>query len=750
MFPILYDETTTDFSTNGLGRLSDAISCVVEEERNGMYELTMVYPVDGIHYADIVEERIILATPSDGGSDQPFRIYQITRPFNGQVEVRAQHISYQLAKMVAMPFTATTVSMALSEIKNYIVGTCPFTFWTDMVKDGAFGITEPRQVRTVLGGTEGSFLDVFGGEYEFDKYRVYLWSERGADNGVSLRYGKNITDLNNDTDYGNVYTGIVPYWAKEDDYIFLSERVVYSTHRTDYSRDMIIPVDFSSEWDNKPTEAQLRSKAQSYLTTNKGWTPQTNIRVSFVALWQTEEYKDIAPLQRVNLCDTVSVYHERLGVECVAKVIKTTYNVLLDRYDEIELGDARKTLAQAINQDNTDKFEQALSANKSYMDAAIEHATQLIKGGLGGYVIMAENADGQPEEILIMDKPDKNQAVNVIRMNKNGIAFSNNGYNGTYRTAWTIDGGFVADFITSGKMSANIIEGGTLTLGGVSNSNGTFALKNASGTTIVSMNNTGISVTNGSISANTITSGSMSAARITSGTMQANRISGGTLTLGGANNANGQMIVNDASGNAIVTANNDGIQIAGTSSNIKTNIDKNGIKMSAGSDYNMQMKRKEDSVVFELTGEWNGYERMSLDSEGYFKAWGVRDATGDAGDSANVRVKSDGTFVHISSSSERYKTDIEGVKDDALDPHRLYELPVVQFRYKEDYIGSKEKAEKLIIGFIAEDLDRLYPVGCQYEDGQPESWSDRTIIPAMLKLIQEQNERIKKLEEQLK
>jgi hypothetical protein len=217
-------------------------------------------------------------------------------------------------------------------------------------------------------------------------------------------------------------------------------------------------VDFSSEWQEAPTVAQLRARATAYVTANEGWTVSDNIKVSFVALWQTEEYKNIAVLERVHMGDTVTIIYEALGVESSAKVIRTVYDVLLERFDEIELGTAKNTLAQAI----ADPILEEVPTS-SDMEQAIAHGTKLITGGLGGYIYMKPNASGQPEEILVMDDPDYTQATKLWRFNKNGIGFSKTGYNGEYRYAWTMDGAFYTDWVTAGRMTAALIKTGIIT-----------------------------------------------------------------------------------------------------------------------------------------------------------------------------------------------------------------------------------------------------------------------------------------------
>ena len=460
MIPILYEGTEQSFTSNGLGRLSDAITCKVVEERNGIYELEMTYPISGVHVDELQEGKIILAQPSDGGLTQPFDIYKVTKPLNGVITVNAQHISYRLSGTVVMPFTASTAAQALAGIKSYSATTNPFDFTTDKTVSANFTVDVPTGARGLLCGQQGSILDVFGtGEYEFNRFDVNLWVNRGSDQGVTLRYGKNITNLKDVIDMTNVYTGIAPYWSDgEGNTVTLPEKVVLSTHVSDYPYQIIKSVDFSGNWEEAPSLSQLRDAAQNYVTRNEGWKLTNNLTVSFVALWNTEEYKDIAPLERVKLCDTVHIVYTKYGINFSTKVVKTDYNVLLDRYNSITLGDTYYTLADVFN----DEINEAQEEQTNHMQKAIARATKLIEGGLGGHVVLSTNADGEPQEILIMDTDNVQTAVNVIRMNLNGIGFSTTGYNGPFSTAWTIDGHFVADYIDSGTLNANLIKAGTL------------------------------------------------------------------------------------------------------------------------------------------------------------------------------------------------------------------------------------------------------------------------------------------------
>ena len=472
MTPILFRPGETNFNSNGLGLLYDCIDATCTEARNGEYEISLTYPVDGLHYSDIQTSCLIMAIPSDGESAQLFRIYYISKPSKGKVNVKAEHISYQLCHIPVSPYTATSALEALQGITTNAVESCPFEFWSDNTTVGSFSLDVPVSARSVLGGMRGSILDVYNGEYKFDNYLVRLYAHRGTDRGVTLRYGKNITDIKQEENIASTITGVMPYWAGQDAegtaiYVDLPEKVLHSQNAGNFPYLRSIVLDCSQHFKEQPTEAQLRAYAQSYITKTGVGIPKISIDVSFVALWQTEEYADIANLERVKLCDTVTVDFEPLGISATAKVVKTEYDILKERYKKITLGDARTNLAGSIKADIDATSEDILNltVSPSFMQAAIARATNLIRGGLGGYVVFTPNADGEPQEILIMDTDDIQTAVNVIRMNRNGIGFSSTGYDGPFTSAWTIDGHFNADFITAGTINAALIKAGLLSDG---------------------------------------------------------------------------------------------------------------------------------------------------------------------------------------------------------------------------------------------------------------------------------------------
>ena len=488
MIPILYDRLETRFATNGIGRLSECTRCIVTEERNGIYECEFDIPITGEHYSEIVPNKTtVLVTHDDTHDMQPFDVYRMSAPnINGIVTFYAHHISYRLNDVVVMPFTASSLAEAISNISNYSVGANPFTFWTDKTTTGNYNNKVPNSARGLLGGQENSLLDVYGkGDYEFDRFTVKLHANRGVDSGVEIRYGKNLTDLSYDNDYSSVANAVVPYWSNAEGVIVtLPEKIIIRegidpiivplTDRNDIilrteSNEPIeasttlvdaVPLDLSDAFEEEPTVEQLRATAVARLSSSGMWEPDETIDVNFVQLWQTEEYKDYAPLQRVRLCDTVTVIYNELGLRAFKKnVVKTTYNVLLDRYDSVELGTPSVSFAEAVRSGLLEEVP-----TNSMMEAAIQYATEMIRGGLGGYVVMTPGANGYPQEILIMDTPDVNTAVNVWRFNQGGLGHSHNGYQGPFDDiALTQDGKINASMITTGIINANLIKAGTLT-----------------------------------------------------------------------------------------------------------------------------------------------------------------------------------------------------------------------------------------------------------------------------------------------
>lgn len=535
MIPILYESNETEFKSQGLGSLADAISCIVTEERNGIYELEMEYPQTGLRFADIVAGNIICAIPSPYRTMQPFRIYKVTKPLGGNVMVYANHISYDLNKIPVKPFSAGTAAEAMAKLQENCAIANVFSFATDKVTAANMKIETPTAARSCLGGIQGSVLDTYGGEYEWDRFSVNLKNQRGVDSGVVIRYGKNLTGLTQEGDVSNLVTGIYPYWYSDDTLVTCNPPIIYAEGTTGQTA---VPVDLTEKFESKPTPAQLKSAAESYIKSNNIGVPEVSLTTEFLNLSQMSGYEDMQLLEKCDLCDTVTVQYEQAWINAKAKIVSIKTDVLLERYDQIAVGSIRPNIAQTIASQQT-QIDQ--TATPSVLQQYINSATSWITGGRGGYVIFQKNADGQPDEILIMDTSDVETATKVWRWNQGGLGYSKNGYNGPYATAITQDGKIVADFITAGTMLANIIKGGTLTLGGSENGNGVCVVKDANGNDIVTINMDGVSVKKGDIK-------------------------GASITLGGSGNADGVQKVLDASGNTVVQINANGILVQNNSS----------------------------------------------------------------------------------------------------------------------------------------------------------------------------------------
>lgn len=461
MIPVLYKANETKFDSQGVGCLTDCITCYVHEKLNGVYELKLTYPITGVHFSDIKVGAIVDAMPSDGKAVQHFRIDTITKPIGGKVTVEATHISYQLSYVPVKPFDAVGVLEALNGLKENSLASNPFSVWTDISNTATkYSQKEPASFRQRLGGVEGSILDCFGGEYEFDNYTVKLHAHRGTDRGVVIEYGKNLTDLEQEESIDKVITGIVPFWKDSNgDKVVSIETPIESEYASKYPFKRTVVKDFSSNFEEEPTVEQLRAYTESYIKNNCVGVPQVSLNVSFVALEDTEEYKSLSR-ERINLGDTVTVRFAELGVDAKAKVIEYKYDVLAERYDSLKIGSVKSSLASTI-QEITKVTSSAVT--KSFLDAVIKYQTELIKGGLGGYVV-TNYVNGYPSEIIVGDSPNIEQMVNCIRLNKNGLGISKSGYNGPYRTAITGEG-INADLINTGQLNGELIKANSVVIG---------------------------------------------------------------------------------------------------------------------------------------------------------------------------------------------------------------------------------------------------------------------------------------------
>lgn len=374
MIPILYEKDETTFASNGLGRLRDVTSCIVSEERNGLYECNFEMPIDGAHFDDVQIGRIIAVKHDETDDIQPFDIVSYSRPINGLVSFHATHISYRQSKMTASGTNISSLSGAFSMLRNATPSN-PFTYWTDKTGNAYMSSADgvPRSVRQFLGGVEGSILDTYGGEYEWDKFNVKLWAQRGEDRTFTIRYGVNMLDYNDDTDSSESFNAVVPFWKGTDDKnndIIVKGSMISSGMPTQSGRVECVPLDVTDKFESKPTVAQVEAQARSYLSENRTYLPTTSIKVDFIRLADSPEYAKFAKLQECKLCDTVIVIFPSYKQESRFKIVKTEYDVLLERFTSLELGTLSTTLAEALgisdsNQRNGDiKLQNIILAQK--------------------------------------------------------------------------------------------------------------------------------------------------------------------------------------------------------------------------------------------------------------------------------------------------------------------------------------------------------------------------------------------------
>lgn len=475
MIPILYAASETDFTTNGIGLLTDAVSCTVTEERNGAYEATLVYPAKG-HLAEyIAEDAIIKAKANDTDEPQLFRIYKSGKQIGSNTTWNAEHISYELTGNPVERFSISGVNaeQALNSLLAAAVFKHKYTATSNITTVNKTSIADVVSVRKALGGVEGSILDTWGGEYHFNNYRIELLKARGADNGVTIEYGKNLTDAKQERNIANIVTAIFPYAkytpeGKENEvYVSLKEKTLVHAGAADYAYKRCEIVDFSSEWESGTiiTEDMLRAKAEAYLE-KISTEPDINITLSYAQLKKTKDYKNIQVMESVALCDTVTVRIDKLQIEATAKIVKAKYDSLKERYDTMEIGSVRTNLTKqltATQQEVTEsikKNQTRAEQIKKQIEQTIVDVTAAITGNSGGYVVLYPEKN--PQEIYILDQPELSKAKNVWRWNLAGLGHSSTGVNGKFTTAITADGQIVANFITAGELTGTILKAGTV------------------------------------------------------------------------------------------------------------------------------------------------------------------------------------------------------------------------------------------------------------------------------------------------
>ncbi|AVV07546.1 phage tail spike protein [Listeria monocytogenes] len=469
-------------TNNGLGTLTNIANAVVSEERQGAFTFSFTYyapndfdddyEIQKVLFENLKKRAVVKVKVNDFDGEKLFRIDESQFDTIGEFkEITAIAIAqYDLAanSFVGVDKKSITPATALNEVLRAAVVPNKFTAWSDISITSNYKL-DYKTVAEAIAGTEGSIIDTWRTELEWDDFTIRLWKNRGTNRGVRIAYAKNLVGLV-ETETGDVTTRIIPF-ARIDDGVGgeielrLSETVIDAENVNETEIPLALPVDFSSEMQDAgyTTEDKLRTLAQAWFEKTGNNIPKISLEVDFVQLAKTEEYKEFAVLEQVALFDTVEVWHERYNKKIETRVNKYTYDPIDELYLTLELGDAKYSLSASSEMSARENAQLAdkINGNYSFIEDAIKKATDLITGNSGGYVVLYPPS--RPAEIMIMDTEDVTTSKDVLRINKSGIGFSSSGIDGPYETAWTLDGDFNAKFITAGTLRAIDIEGVTIT-----------------------------------------------------------------------------------------------------------------------------------------------------------------------------------------------------------------------------------------------------------------------------------------------
>ncbi len=442
-----------NLSRNGLGYLANVLNANITEEINGEYSLLFEYPINDIMSDQLIEGRIVKCKVSNG-TEQCFIIKKIEKTFN-KITVNCTHLFYLLLDNLVDDVYPQNLSP--KSFLDWVLARAnyelPFTTSTNVSISKTARYVRKNLVEVIMGNIDNSMTNLFGIEIERNNWNIGLKARLGADKGEKLIYGKNITGINLTIDTNEMYTRIMPVGF---DGLILPEKYVDADNIDDYPYPKIGIFEFSNiKYDpNDPNAYQTEEAvyqalrdAVEELYNNGVNIPRVNMKIDWLELSKTEEYKNYSSLERVALGDTI--HAEIFGLDYTTRVIKTVYNPLTNMIEQFEIGTFQPSYATQMN-----KYQIELKEiPESVLAEAQTNATNLITNAMGGYVYKTTS------DLYIMDTNDPDTAQKVWRWNINGLGYSNTGINGTYELAMTMDGSIVADFITVGALSTERISG---------------------------------------------------------------------------------------------------------------------------------------------------------------------------------------------------------------------------------------------------------------------------------------------------
>ncbi|WP_270286197.1 phage tail spike protein [Enterococcus lactis] len=461
------------YDTQGLGALSDWLTATVSNKLNGAEIFQGTYPISGTNADLIVEGRIIQCYVDENRAKQRLRIYYAkTSAIENTIEVKAEPIFNDIRKSVLNKYDSgtekITATQAWQNAKTLAKPVIPSQFSFSSLVDTLANVKiEKANFLEFFGGKEGSILDRFHGEFLKDNNTLRHEKRLGTDHKIKAIYTKNLTGLDLEIDSQSVLVGVYPFISSSsegEDEITLPEEVIFTDYVDDYPAGYVSFVDFK---DKATDVATLREAAKDWLKTNiDKQKPQVSGSIELVPLRHQRGYEKFVDLEKVSMGDGVDVYHPQLKVNMSARIVEYTFNVLTNSYDKLVVGNVKTNFLENTENNVSNLINDAIDQLKNggeisdLINDIVDHQTDMITGQNGGYVLL--DPKEAPSRILIMDTPDKNTARNVLQINNAGIGFSKTGVNGTYDTAWTLDGVFNASFITSGVLKAINIEGVTI------------------------------------------------------------------------------------------------------------------------------------------------------------------------------------------------------------------------------------------------------------------------------------------------
>lgn len=428
MRPILFNKNEQSFDTYGLGELN-VTKGTATRERNGNYTLYAEIPVNDPMVSILQKEMKLKVDAGLRTKNQTIEISRIVKDSSNIVKIYGQHISHKLKYMALRNATAFAGSAysALAIWKGALIGDLRFDVWSDIqtTANGVFDISKMENARQALGGVEGSILDIYGGEYEFDNMTVRLHKQLGRTAPTVLEYGRNILSAESDETIESSYTSVLPFATYTPDKpegdtsdsqpdpvtVTLPENYVDSKYKDLYAHRRIKIVDFSSEFksDGKnkdiPTVEKLRKMATDYMDRNAIGKPKINIKIEYADLAKTLDYADNGWIEELELCDIVPIYYPQIGLtDETAKVTTITYDFVNERNESVEFGDIGTNVRATMQNGLAGKVDDIAKAQQAFEDS------------LPDYLL---NAQGNK---VWYNKPDdKEHKVGDIWFEKNGI-----------------------------------------------------------------------------------------------------------------------------------------------------------------------------------------------------------------------------------------------------------------------------------------------------------------------------------------